>query len=389
MDRNRKEVYYIAKIIQILLTPIAKIRFKGKKVWIVSERGYDARDNGYHMFSYLRKHHPEINAWYLISRDSPDLNKLTDLGNIVYLSSLKYWILFINASMLLGAFDPIIPSGNKRFGQDIRKKKHQKYIFLQHGIMGNVVPCYYQENSQFDLFFCGAKPEFDFVSQNFHYRNGEVRYTGLARFDALHNVKPQRVILIMPTWRRWLANLDLDEAAESEYVKRWNGLINNQNLIKISEQHNVKVIFYLHELMQKKVCLFSSSSKNIIVGNHHEYDVQTLIKESSLLITDYSSVHFDFAYMNKPVLYYQFDYERFFQSHLEKGWFDYQNTGYGECVHSEDDLLNCINYYVMNEFRIKPEYELRIRDVFPLHDDNNCERIYREIIDTFGCDDIF
>ena len=255
--------------------------------------------------------------------------------------------------------------------------------------MGNVVPCYYQENSQFDLFFCGAKPEFDFVSQNFHYRNGEVRYTGLARFDALHNVKPQRVILIMPTWRRWLANLDLDEAAESEYVKRWNGLINNQNLIKISEQHNVKVIFYLHELMQKKVCLFSSSSKNIIVGNHHEYDVQTLIKESSLLITDYSSVHFDFAYMNKPVLYYQFDYERFFQSHLEKGWFDYQNTGYGECVHSEDDLLNCINYYVMNEFRIKPEYELRIRDVFPLHDDNNCERIYREIIDTFGCDDIF
>lgn len=387
MNRNKRSVYLLAKTIQYILTPIAKI--KGKKVWIVSERGYDARDNGYHMFKYLRKQHPEVNAWYLISRDSPDLHKVADLGNIVYLGSLKYWMLYVSASVLMGAFEAVVPSGNIQFGKEIKIENHQKYIFLQHGIIGNDLPVYHKENARFDLFFCGAKPEFDYVSQNFHYNNGEVRYTGLARFDALHNVKPQKTILIMPTWRRWVAGLNVEEAAESEYVIRWNRVINHPALMNISEQYHVKVIFYLHELMQKKISLFSSSNNNIVVGNHHDYDVQTLLKESSLLITDYSSVNFDFAYMNKPVLYYQFDREAFFQDHVGVGWFDYQNAGFGECVQNEEDLFQHINDYAVNGFRVKPEYEQRMKNVFPLHDDHNCERIYQEIVNTFEHDEIF
>ena len=83
MHRNTLGVYLFAKTVPLFLTPIAKISLKGKKVWLVSERGYDARDNGYHMFKYLRKEHPEINAWYLITRDSHDLDKVAELGNIV------------------------------------------------------------------------------------------------------------------------------------------------------------------------------------------------------------------------------------------------------------------------------------------------------------------
>jgi len=389
MNRNSGFVYLLAKTMQLLLTPIAKIRFRGKNVWILTERGYDARDNGYHMFLYLRKHHPEIEAWYLISRNSPDLSKISDLGNIVYLSSKKYWLLYLSASVLMGAFEPVVPSGNIRFGKELKKKNHQKYIFLQHGIIGNDLPVYHQENATFDLFFCGAKPEYEFVSENFHYKNGEVRYTGLARFDSLHNVKTQRSILIMPTWRRWIAGLDSEDVAKSEYFLRWNSLINNPELIRLSEQYNCKIIFYPHALMQKYADLFSSPGKNIIIGRFDEYDVQTLLKESSLLITDYSSVNFDFAYMNKPVLYYQFDTEKFFQDHVGAGWFDYKTSGFGECLQIEDDLLNCIEQYVASEFRMKPEYEQRIRDVFPLHDDHNCERIYQEIINTFDHSDLF
>lgn len=389
MDRNSNGVYLLAKTVQFFLTPIAKIRFGGKKIWIVSERGHDARDNGYHMYLYLRKHHPEVNAWYLISKDSPDLNKISDLGNIVYKRSIKYFMMFISASVFVGAFSPFIPSGNRRFGLEVKKKKNQKYIFLQHGIIGNNHPVYHKDKAQFDLFFCGAKPEFDYVSKNYGYNNGELRYTGLARFDALHDIKTQRTVLIMPTWRTWLAKLDSKEAAKSEYIKKWNSLINNPALVELSEKNNVKVIFYPHELMQVYVGLFSSPNKNIIIGNNHEYDVQALLKECSLLITDYSSVHFDFAYMNKPVIYYQFDGNKFFNEHAGVGWFDYQNTGFGECVHNEEDLLGCIDQYVADDFRMKPEFEERIKDVFPLHDDHNCERIYQEIINTYDHDELF
>ena len=389
MNRNSGFVYFLAKTMQTMLSPIAKIRYRGKKIWIITERGYDARDNGYHMFVYLRKYHPEVNVWYLISRDSPDLNKIADLGNIVYLSSKKYWLLYLSASILMGAFEPVIPSGNIRFGKELKKKRHQKYVFLQHGIIGNDLPVYHKENAQFDLFFCGSKPEFDYVSRNFNYKNNEVRYTGLARFDALHDEKPQRTILIMPTWRRWIAGLEADEAAQSEYVKRWNGLLNNPALIELSERCKVNIIFYPHALMQKFAGLFSSSGKNIVIGRFGEYDVQTLIKSSAMLVTDYSSVNFDFAYMKKPVLYYQFDTEKFFQDHVGTGWFDYKNMGFGECVQDEEDLLNCIEQYVSDEFKMKPEYEQRSAEVFPLHDDHNCERIYQEIINTFDHKDLF
>ncbi len=389
MDRNKRSVYYMAKMLQLVLTPIAKIKFYGKRPWIISERGFDARDNGYQFFLYLRNKHPEINAWYLITRDSKDLKKVVDLGNILYKGTIKHFMLYISASLLLGAFEPIIPSANKRFGELIKKKNDQKYIFLQHGIIGNDLPVYHKENAKFDLFFCGAKPEFDYVSKYFNYTEGEVRYTGLARFDALHNIKPQKMILIMPTWRRWIAEMDADEITQSEYVLRWNSIINNPLLIDISEKYDVNIIFYPHALMQKSIGFFSSSNDRIIIANQQEYDLQTLIKDSSMLITDYSSVNFDFAYMNKPVLYYQFDDERFFKDHVGVGWFDYKNMGFGECVNNEEDLFICVKDYLVNGFRMKPNYEQRIKSVFPLYDDNNCERIYQEIINSFDADELF
>ncbi len=389
MDRDSSLIYFMAKTMQFFLTPIAKIRFKGKKVWILSERGYDARDNGYHMFLYLRKQHPEIEAWYLITPDSADLKKVEPYGNIVYYGSLKYWLLFLKSSVSFEAFGPTVPSGNMRFGKDVRRKNHQINIFLQHGIIGNDLPFYHREWTCYDIFICGAKPEYDYVLNNFNYTNGEVRYTGLARFDSLHDIKTKRTILIMPTWRRWFAECDAETFAHSEYFSSWNKIINSPELESISEQYGVDIIFYPHELMQKYLGLFSTSNKKLIIANHHEYDVQTLLKESALLITDYSSVNFDFAYMNKPIIYYQFDTERFFKDHVGKGWFDYRESGFGECVQNEEDLISVLNSYVVNDFQMKPEYVLRVNGVFPLHDDHNCERIYQEIINTYDHDELF
>ncbi|WP_036608554.1 CDP-glycerol glycerophosphotransferase family protein [Oribacterium sp. P6A1] len=385
MIKNRDSVfvYILAKIITAILTPISKIRYKGKKIWLVVERGYDARDNGYHMFLYLRKHHPEIDVWYVITRDSADINKIERVGKIAFIGSINYWMLYISAAVILDAHRIIFPSGNRRIAQEIKKSNNQKVIFLQHGIIANALPMYYKERADFDLFICGAKPEYDFVSKNYHYNRGEVRYTGLARFDSLHNFMIKRKVLIMPTWRRWFANQSINEFSQSEYYERWNGLLNNPLLSEIAEKYDISIIFYPHEKIQRFLDVFSSPNKRIIIANNIEYEVHSLLKECALLITDYSSVNFDFAYMNKPVLYYQFDYEEVFQKHVGHGYFDYRQMGFGECVDEETELLTYIEQYVSYGFQIKQKYYERIKGFFPLHDTNNCERIYREIISTF------
>ncbi len=386
LRRNSYIVYLIDKTLRLFLLPIAKIKFRKKNLWLVCERGTDARDNGYHMFRYLRKEHPEISAWYVITKDSPDLDKISDLGNIVYRGSLNHWLVFIFATKVLTSIGVMnyVPSGNHEFGRYVIKKNRQKIIFLQHGVIANDIPLYHQEQAKFDLFICGAKPEYNFVSECFNYTRNEVRYTGLARFDALHNVSSKRQILIMSTWRKWLFEEEEQVVAESEYVERWNRLLQHPRLEELTKRYNIDIIFYPHQLMQKFLRAFSSSNKHVIIGDYHNYDVQKLLQESSLLITDISSVHFDFAYMHKPVLYYQFDEEEFFKNHnFERGYFDYEKMGFGEKVKNENELIDLMEEYISNDFQLKPEFKMRIAGFFPLHDNNNCKRIFHEIVSTF------
>ena len=89
---------------------------------------------------------------------------------------------------------------------------------------------------------------------------------------------------------------------------------------------------------------------------------------------------FDFAYMRKPVLYYQFDEEEFRANHYAKGYFDYRRDGFGEVVTEEEKALDLLEQYLENGCRLKPAYRARIQEFFPLHDQNNCERIYHEIM---------
>ena len=366
---------------RFLLLPFAKAKFRNKHVWLVCERGNDARDNGYHMFRYLRKEHPEIEAWYLITKDSIDLPKVADYGNIVYFGSLKHWMIYIRAEKIVTAFEPhFCPSSSHAFYKYVRRG--QKVVFLQHGVIANDFPIYHQERSGFDLFICGAKPEYDFVSTSFNYRNGEVRYTGLARFDALHNLKMKDQILIMPTYRKWLRDMTEAEVQESEYVRRWQSVLNNPRLSELAEKFRITVVFYPHALMQPFISMFSSPSNRIIIADSVHYDVQPLLMESRLLINDYSSVQFDFAYMNKPQIYYQFDEKEVFEKHYGRGYFDYRETGFGEVVSEETQLMALIEEYLENGMKLKPFYLERIEGFFPLHDNHNCERIYNEIIGT-------
>ena len=62
-------------------------------------------------------------------------------------------------------------------------------------------------------------------------------------------------------------------------------------------------------------------NKRIKIASTEEYDVQTVLKESAYLITDYSSISFDFAYMKKPLCYFQFDYAEFREKHYPEGYF--------------------------------------------------------------------
>ncbi|CAH8773274.1 bifunctional glycosyltransferase/CDP-glycerol:glycerophosphate glycerophosphotransferase [Paenibacillus dendritiformis] len=382
--RGRKGYKLIDAGIAFLVSFCYRLHPHYQDVWLICERCDEAKDNGYHLFLYMRKFHPEKNVYYLINKKATnDYLKVQHLGNVVAYRSLKHKILFILASKIISAHKGRIEPWNYKFYMSTLGKiagVTKSYVFLQHGITkDDVTEELGKKNTSFNLFITGAKPEYDYVTSYFGYEPSEVVYTGFARFDALHKRTEKKLLLLMPTWRKDLKSCGYKDFIRSQYYKVYQSLITNVYLTEWLEKHEFLLFFYLHYEMQEYGDYFSSSSKNIIIADKNSHDVQQLLLESKLLITDYSSVFFDFAYMEKPSIYYQFDEHDFFLTHYKKGYFDYKRDGFGPVVTSEKELVDYIFYLHENAFLLEDKYKDRIQGFFQLKDDKNCERIYEAI----------
>lgn len=94
----------------------------------------------------------------------------------------------------------------------------------------------------------------------------------------------------------------------------------------------------------------------------------------SMLITDYSSVCWDVYYMDKPVLFYQFDYDMYNQAH--GSYINMENDLFGNRSTTEDALLNDVEYFANNGFVENEKDRLAAPKYFEYRDNNNSKRIY-------------
>jgi len=352
-----------------------------RKIYIICERGVDARDNGYHLFKYIVEHHPKAEVYYIIDNNSVDFHKVKKIGRTIEYMSWKHVLYFVAARVKISTHVMGYAPGTPWRFQKIRRfiKVPGKHVFLQHGVTKDAPASLFAEQTGVDLFICGAKPEFEYVNRCFGYPRGVVRYTGLARFDNLHMHTPKREILVMPTWRMYLSNLTNEEFCESDYFKSWNKLLNNPQLAMMLERNEMKLIFYPHYEMQKFINCFRTTNPRIIVASIDKYDVQRLLINARLLITDYSSVFFDFAYMRKPCIYYQFDQNDFYMRQYDKGYFDYLKDGFGDLTTNIQDLMNAMNRIIESGFVPRKCYIDNMNYFFELYDNRNCERIFEAI----------
>ena len=360
-----------------LLFPFARLLLWHKKIWIISEYGYEARDNGYNFFTYIRDKHKEINCYYAIDFNSTDYNKVAKFGNVIKFGSFRHFAYWCAARFLISSkTQGFCPSYYLTL---LRQKMHLwgKYVFLQHGITKDDQKFLYKKESKIDLFICGAKPEYDDIRDHYGYKNYEVAYTGFARFDNYHNIKAERQIFVMPTWRRYASNTNF---VETDYYKTWSSFINSVELNDILIKSDIVLYFYLHPLLRENTELFHTKCSNIKILPFEKTDIQEMILKSELFITDFSSLAFDFGYMLKPVIYYQYDENEYFKGHYIKGYFDYRRDGFGPVCIDLNNLLASIAYLLKNNCNLLEKYRANSERFFPLRDNKNCKRIYDAIL---------
>lgn len=380
-------------IFLIMLIPAYMFKFynivRKKKLWLICERENTASDNGYHFYKYLKEAHPELNVFYAIDKKSNEYAKVKKYGNIIQYGGLKHWLYYLASNYKISTQKAGNPAPALFYVLHVYLNLFNNRIYLKHGIIKDDAEWWHFKNTKYKMICCGAKKEYDFIKENFGYPEESVKYTGLARFDNLHdNDVNNKQILIMPTWRNWLGrNTNVfvkDEKIEDTlYFKKWNELLNSKKLIEFIEENNISLYFYPHNNMQKFINSFDITSNNIKIGSKKD-DIQQLLKESSLMITDYSSVYMDFAYMRKPIIYYQFDKEEYRKRQYQEGYFKYEQDGFGPVYIDSENVINNIINYVNSDYKVESKYLKRMKNFYPLYDNKNCERIYNDIKELGG-----
>ncbi|MCF0151442.1 MAG: CDP-glycerol glycerophosphotransferase family protein [Firmicutes bacterium] len=365
----------------LAILPAAVLKRIRPGLWLICEQGTEARDNGYWFFRYLRTEHPAVDAVYAIDRNSPEYQKVASLGPTVQQGSLKHWIYYLACRVNVSSMKQGKPNAAIGYLLEVLLGiVNPCFVFLQHGIIKDDIPSLHKEKCAFSLFICGAEPEYDYVKSTFGYEEGVVCYTGLARFDGLYGIKADTdLVLIVPTWRMYLHRkgdaLSAEEFQKTAYYKAWSSLLADGRLDALLAKYGKRAVFCLHRNMEAFEGYFASSSERIRVVPWQQADIGSLLRNAGHMITDYSSVAMDFAYMKKPLAYYQFDQEEFRAGHLPTGYFDYQRDGFGPVCTGEDALLQALEKIFAGDTSGE-EYLRRIDSFYTIRDDQNCRRIY-------------
>lgn len=379
-------------IIFVLAIPVSWFyRMKHKELWLICDLKGEARDNGFWFFQYMKKEHSEVETIFAIDFDSPDYEKVNALGECVQFGSFRHWVLYLSAQHIISSQKASGPNASVCYILDRFRLIRGNKIFLQHGIIKDDISFLYYKYTKIRMFTCSTQREYEFVRDYYGYPEGYVQLLGLCRFDEL--LKPntnKNQIVVMPTWRKWLSHptegissKDLEnEFKKSLYYNKWSQFLQNQEWNRFLEEGDWNVVFYLHREAQKYTHLFTSMHPRVQIASFPETDVQQLLKESKVMITDYSSVAMDFALMDKPVIYYQFDQEEFREKHLKEGYYDYYKDGFGPICVLEEELLDYLEKVVIGEE--EEIYSKRREEFFTLRDCKNCQRTYEAIKNIKG-----
>lgn len=159
-------------------------------------------------------------------------------------------------------------------------------------------------------------------------QNDEETISGLKRINQIPTNK--KVILYAPTWR------------DDEYFKVGKYKFNLKlDLHRLKEQFGEEyiVLLRMHYLVASNIDLTGLEDFAYDVSKYS--DISELYLMSDILITDYSSVFFDYANLKRPILFFTYDIKKY-QGQLRGFYIDMETELPGPLLMNNDDIMNAI-----------------------------------------------
>ncbi|RKO63036.1 bifunctional glycosyltransferase/CDP-glycerol:glycerophosphate glycerophosphotransferase [Caldibacillus debilis] len=375
IERGPRRQEVIKKVIYPLLRllPIKKKTIVFESYW-----GKSFSDNPRALYEYIDEKHPEFETvWFFKDQYTP----ITGRAKRVRINSFKYFYYLARAKYFVN---------NVNFPDIYKKRKKAVEIQTMHGTplktLGldnpQEVPTekhkksLIQRCSRWDYLTVPSDYVASIAKRAYKF-NKEVLKTGYPRNDKLfqknnrdyiNSVKKKlnlpsdkKIILYAPTWRikgKYNLQLDLDMMKKE---------LNDEYIILIR----------LHHFMTKGFSL--EEHKDFAYDISWYDDISDLYLISDILITDYSSVMFDYALLDKPMLFFTYDYEKY-KNQLRGMYFDFADESPGPLLFNTHEIVREIkdisNFYKKygNKYRA-------FKEKFCQYDDGHaCEKIYNAVL---------
>ena len=330
---------------------------KKNKIFIFSYYGNQYGDSPKYISEYLVENYPKDKFDIVWQFNDVDSHKDIDGIRKVKSMTLRYFYELCTSKVIITNF---------RTTELFKKRKDQYYIQTWHSslrlkhiekdaetsLQKSYVEMAKIDSKKCDLLLSGCKYSTEIFKRAFWYE-GEIFEKGTPRSDMLLKnnneisekvkkllgiSKNRKLILYAPTFRKGdsleVYNVDYQkviEATKKKYGGQWSFLVR------------------LHpHLVSKSKDLIHG--ENVIDATKYD-DIQELLVSSDILISDYSSLMFDFALTEKPCFLYIPDLEEYIKND-RKLYFNIKELPFINSL-SNDDLINSINYFNDNEYKSK------------------------------------
>jgi hypothetical protein len=357
----------------------------------------EAGDNAERLFEHLMAERQDLNAWFVVEHTTPAWERLrrSYADRLVARGSLRWAMLMLRSAWLISSHADrgvVEPAQVTPFGL----RRTWKLAFLGHGV------------TQIDLSRWLNPKDFDFIATTtpdehramvddgtpYTYTAREVRQTSMPRFDRLQTLgravdpSARDLIMISPTWRKWLAaSVDIDSGIrdidpavwDSDYLINWLAVVRSPEIAAAAARQGWQMAFMPHPVFQALLPALDLPSH--VQRLSFADDVQASFARAALMVTDYSSVAFDVAALDRPIVYFQFDRDMFFGGgHIgDAGYFDYGRNGFGPVTVTVADAVQAIVASIDNGPHPTADFQARIDRTFLQRDGRASARIVAAI----------
>ncbi|WP_245587879.1 CDP-glycerol glycerophosphotransferase family protein [Desulfovibrio inopinatus] len=192
-------------------------------------------------------------------------------------------------------------------------------------------------------------------------------YAELKRFRK----KGGKTIFYMPTFR--------DEGYDPFHC----GAIDLAALSHVAEANNAYVVLKLHPYVNLN---FKNLPPAIRVASSQS-DIYPLMGQCDVLLTDYSSIYFDFLLLDRPIIFYPFDFDRYITKNRAL-LFDYDSMTPGKKVSTFQDLLRSIEETLADATDFSEERQQLCRKIFTHVDGKSAQRLNEYVQSHFNMKEI-